>query len=132
MAATIRLSQQHSCSFIANAIIEHGEGAIDCVLKGEGEPGIVKLIEAVVGDPSAIAKVPGAVTTAGEGPRPGFVEHLEEVRPARDLLRNRRKYFIGVLDPCASIEFSPGCPWHSSFSIPWTFYLPRHPLPHPA
>src|SRR6516164_5644070 len=112
----------HSASFIANAIIEHGEGAIDCVLKGEGEPGIVKLIEAVVGDPSAIAKVPGAVTAAGEGPRPGFVEHLEEVRPARDLLRNRRKYFIGVLDPCASIEFSRGCPWDCSFCSAWTFY----------
>ena len=112
----------HSASFIANAIIEHGEGAIDCVLKGEGEPGIVKLIEAVVGDPGAIAKVPGAVTAAGEGPRPGFVEHLEEVRPARDLLRNRRKYFIGVLDPCASIEFSRGCPWDCSFCSAWTFY----------
>src|SRR5215472_12769638 len=67
----------HIASFIANAIIEHGEGAIDCVLKGEGEPGIVKLLEAVVGDRSAIAKVPGAVTADAEGPRPGFVEHLE-------------------------------------------------------
>src|SRR5262249_60891999 len=28
----------HSASFIANAIIEHGECAIACVLKGEGEP----------------------------------------------------------------------------------------------
>src|SRR6516164_915434 len=97
----------HSASFIANAIIEHGEGAIDCVLKGEGEPGIVKLIEAVVGDPGAIAKVPRAVTAAGEGPRPGFVEHLEEVRPARDLLRNRRKYFICVVEDLASIA-EPG------------------------
>src|SRR5499426_3469516 len=112
----------HSASFIANAIIEHGEGAIDCVLKGEGEPGIVKLLEAVVGDRSAIAKVPGAVTADGEGPRPGFVEHLEEVRPARDLLRHRRKYFLGTLDPCATIEFSRGCPWDCSFCSAWTFY----------
>src|SRR5262249_54729465 len=95
----------HSASFIANAIIEHGEGAIDSVLGGEGEPGIVKLLEAVAGAPGAIARVPGAVTAEGEGPRPGFVERLEEIRPARALLRNRRKYFIGVLDPCASIEF---------------------------
>ena len=112
----------HSASFTANAILEHGEGAIDCVLKGEGEPGIVKLLEAVAGDRNAIAKVPGAVTADGEGPRPGFVEHLDELRPARDLVRNRRKYFIGVLDPCASIEFSRGCPWDCSFCSAWTFY----------
>jgi hopanoid C-3 methylase len=42
--------------------------------------------------------------------------------PARDLLRHRRKYFLGVLDPCASIEFSRGCPWDCSFCSAWTFY----------
>jgi hopanoid C-3 methylase HpnR len=44
------------------------------------------------------------------------------VRPARDLVRHRRKYFIGILDPCASIEFSRGCPWDCSFCSAWTFY----------
>ena len=112
----------HSASFTAKAILEHGEGAIDCVLKGEGEPSIVKLLEAVVSDRNSIAKVPGAVTAHGEGPRPGFVERLDDVRPARDLLRNRRKYFMGLLDPCASVEFSRGCPWDCSFCSAWTFY----------
>ena len=42
--------------------------------------------------------------------------------PARDLLRHRRRYFIGVLDPCASIEFSRGCPWDCVFCSAWTFY----------
>src|SRR5215831_9336065 len=112
----------HSASFTARAIVEHGEGAIDCVLKGEGEASIVKLLEAVAGDRGAITKVPGAVTADGEGPRPGFVEHLDEIRPARDLVRKRHKYFIGVLDPCASIEFSRGCPWDCSFCSAWTFY----------
>src|SRR5947208_9489262 len=112
----------HSASFTANAIVEHGEGAIDCVLKGEGEASIVKLLEAVAGDRGAITKVPGAVTSNGEGPRPAFVEHLDDIRPARDLVRKRRKYFIGVLDPCASIEFSRGCPWDCSFCSAWTFY----------
>jgi len=37
----------HSASFIADAILEHGAGAIDCVLKGEGEAAIVKLLDAV-------------------------------------------------------------------------------------
>ena len=112
----------HSASFTANAIVEHGDGAIDCVLKGEGEAGIVKLLEAVEGDRGAVAKVPGAVSAYGEGPRPSFVEHLDDIRPARDLVRHRRKYFIGVLDPCASIEFSRGCPWDCSFCSAWTFY----------
>jgi hopanoid C-3 methylase HpnR len=84
--------------------------------------GIVKLLEAVAGDRGAVAKVPGAVTPDGEGPRPAFVQHLDEVRPARDLVRRRRKYFIGILDPCASIEFSRGCPWDCSFCSAWTFY----------
>ncbi len=44
------------------------------------------------------------------------------VRPARDLLHHRHKYFIGVLDPCASIEFTRGCPWDCSFCSAWTFY----------
>ncbi len=66
--------------------------------------------------------VPGAVTAAGEGPPPGFVHSLDEVMPARDLLRHRRKYFVGILDPCASVEFSRGCPWDCSFCSAWTFY----------
>jgi hopanoid C-3 methylase HpnR len=51
-----------------------------------------------------------------------MLEHLDEHRPARDLLRHRRKYFIGVLDPCASVEFTRGCPWDCSFCSAWTFY----------
>ena len=112
----------HSASFTANAILEHGEGAVDCVLKGEGEAGIGKLLEAVANDRRAVAKAPGAVTTDGEGPAPGFVANLDDLRPARDLLHHRRKYFIGDLDPCASIELSRGCPWDCSFCSAWTFY----------
>ncbi|HUC69910.1 MAG TPA: hopanoid C-3 methylase HpnR [Stellaceae bacterium] len=111
----------HSASFTAAAIIAHGAGAVDCVLKGEGEAAMPLLLAAVEagGDPMT---VPGAVTVAGEGPPPSFVHSLDELSPARDLLRHRRKYFIGTLDPCASIEFSRGCPWDCSFCSAWTFY----------
>lgn len=112
----------HSASFTARAIIEHGEGAIDCVLKGEGEPAMVALLETLRSDRDAVAAVPGAVTAEGEGPAPGFVHSLDDLMPARDLLRHRRRYFLGVLDPCASIEFSRGCPWDCSFCSAWTFY----------
>ena len=37
-------------------------------------------------------------------------------------MRRRRRYFIGELDPCASMEFSRGCPWDCSFCSAWTFY----------
>jgi magnesium-protoporphyrin IX monomethyl ester (oxidative) cyclase len=111
----------HSASFIAETILKHGQGAIDCVLKGEGEANIVELLEAVASDVNATCKVPGAVTANGTGPAPRFVEHLDDVRPARDLVRNRRKYFLGPLDPCASIEFSRGCPWIVHFAAPGPF-----------
>jgi hopanoid C-3 methylase HpnR len=116
----------HSASFVADAILAHGEGAIDCVLKGEGETAIGPVLTALAGDPQDLRLVPGALTTAGEGPPARMLEHLDDHRPARDLLRYRRKYFIGVLDPCASIEFTRGCPWDCSFCSAWTFYGRSH------
>ena len=112
----------HSASFVAREFLEHGEGAIDCVLKGEGEVSVPRLLLAVEHDRKAITNVPGVVTLDGEGPPPQSIESLDDVGPARDLLRFRRKYFIGVLDPCASIEFARGCPWDCSFCSAWTFY----------
>ena len=112
----------HSASFIADRFLEHGEGAIDCILKGEGEAVVPELLQAIEHDRTAIARVPGVVSPFGSGPAPRFVETLDAISPARDLLRHRKKYFIGVLDPCASIEFARGCPWDCSFCSAWTFY----------
>ena len=112
----------HSASFVARDMLLHAEGALDCVLKGEGEASAVSLLEAWADDPGTILRVPGVVTLEGEGPVPQFIENLDDIQPARDLLRHRRKYFIGVLDPCASIEFARGCPWDCSFCSAWTFY----------
>jgi hopanoid C-3 methylase HpnR len=122
----------HSASFITRSLLEHGAGAIDCVLKGEGEAAIAKLLLAVENDRNAITEVPGVVALAGEGPRPQFVDSLDDLRPARDLLHHRRKYFIGVLDPCASIEFARGCPWDCSFCSAWTFYGRSYRVVSPA
>ncbi|MBV9756303.1 MAG: hopanoid C-3 methylase HpnR [Alphaproteobacteria bacterium] len=110
----------HSASFVAPDLLAHGAGAIDCVLKGEGEASVAALLAAA--RDGGLATVPGAVTAEGEGPPPQFVRSLDDLRPARDLLRHRRKYFIGVLDPCASIEFARGCPWDCTFCSAWTFY----------
>jgi hopanoid C-3 methylase HpnR len=121
----------HSASFTAKALIEHGAGAIDCVLKGEGEAGMPLLLAALEAGKD-VATVPGAVTAEGEGPPPGFVHSLDDLMPARDLLRHRRKYFLGTLDPCASIEFSRGCPWDCTFCSAWTFYGRSYRLVSPA
>ena len=72
--------------------------------------------------PARSAKFPGVVTTQGSAPTPMMLDDLDRFLPARDLGRRRNKYFIGMLDPCASIEFTRGCPWDCSFCSAWTFY----------
>jgi len=110
----------HSLSFVAERVLEHAEGTIDVVLKGEGETGAPALPAAV--PDRAATSVPGAVTTDGQGPPPVLAHSLDEHLPARHVGGRRRKYFIGVLDPAASIEFTRGCPWNCSFCSAWTFY----------
>lgn len=110
----------HSGSFVADQLLEHGEGAIDCVVKGEGEIATQHLLGAI-GD-KQLHKVPGVVTPDGSGPPAKLMEDLDCFFPARHLTRKRHKYFIGVLDPAASIEFTRGCPWDCSFCSAWTFY----------
>jgi len=112
----------HSASFTADELLAHAEGALDCVLRGEGEAAVVPLLDAAEHDRSAVAAVPGVVTGEARGPAPVFVRHLDDLVPARDLVRYRRKYYIGQLDPCASIELSRGCPWDCTFCSAWTFY----------
>jgi hopanoid C-3 methylase HpnR len=112
----------HSASFTAEELLRHADGTLDCVLRGEGEASIGRLLEAAGHDSGALQRVPGAVTLDGEGPPPVFVKHLDDLLPARELLRHRRRYYIGQLDPCASIEFSRGCPWDCTFCSAWTFY----------
>ncbi len=111
----------HSASFIAETLLAQSEGAIDVVLRGEGETAIPELI-AALGAGRALSSVPGAVTAAGKGPPPRLVADLDALLPARHLLRHPRKYFIGLLDPAASIEFTRGCPWDCAFCSAWTFY----------
>src|SRR6266498_5031076 len=79
------------------------------------------LVLDAIGDPK-LSTLPGVVTLQGRGPSPTLLEDLDTFLPARDLTRNRKKYFIGVLDPCASAELTRGCPWDCSFCSAWTFY----------
>jgi hopanoid C-3 methylase len=110
----------HSGSFIAQELLEHADGAIDCVVRGEGEV-ITPLVLEAARD-TKLSTLPGVVTRDGQGPAPTLLEDLDQFMPARELARQRRKYFIGVLDPCASAELTRGCPWDCSFCSAWTFY----------
>lgn len=112
----------HSASFTAQELLKHAAGALDCVVRGEGEEVTPLLLELARDDREALASLPGIVTAEGSGPPPKLIRSLDEVQPARDLLRRRRGYFIGSLDPCASVEFSRGCPWDCVFCSAWTFY----------
>jgi hopanoid C-3 methylase len=110
----------HSVSFVAEQVLAHAEGAIDVILKGEGETSAPALLAAA--PDRALTEVPGAVTTGGPGRPPRLVHSLDDHLPARHLGGRRRKYFIGVMDPAASVEFTRGCPWDCSFCSAWTFY----------
>ncbi len=110
----------HSASFIPAELLEHARGAIDCVVRGEGEAIMPRVLEGL-GDPR-LGRLPGVVTREGAGPAPEMLDTLDRQLPARDLGGRRRRYFIGVLDPCASAEFTRGCPWDCSFCSAWTFY----------
>ncbi|MFI1935861.1 hopanoid C-3 methylase HpnR [Streptomyces purpureus] len=110
----------HSVSFVAEDVLAQAEGSVDAVVRGEGEPAVVSLLAAV--QDGGVEKVPGIVTHAGRGPGPSMLHSIDTPVPARDLTRHRRRYFIGELDPCASIEFTRGCPWDCSFCSAWTFY----------
>lgn len=112
----------HSASFTAREILEHSDGAIDCIVRGEGEEVTPRVLEVCRDGEAALLSLPGVVTPGGDGLPPKLIAGLDEIQPARDLVRRRKSYFIGSLDPCASIEFSRGCPWDCTFCSAWTFY----------
>ncbi len=84
----------HSVSFIPEEILRHTAGAVDCVLIGEGETAITSLLDALAKDRANLREVPGCVTLDHRGPPPTFVKSLDDLLPARDIVRHRRKYFM--------------------------------------
>ena len=88
----------HSASFTAKQILAHAEGAITCVVRGEGEEVTPSVLDAAH-DPEKLHALPGVTSIYGDGPAPRLVHDLNALHPAQDLLAKRRKYFIGVLDP---------------------------------
>ena len=67
----------HSASFTAQELLAHGAGAIDCVVKGEGEEITARLLDAARHDRTCLHTLPGVVTLDGEGPPPKMIESLD-------------------------------------------------------
>ncbi len=111
----------HSVSFVSKHVLDQSQGGLDAIVRGDGEMVMPLLLDAV--RDGAPHELPGVVTREGQGKGPPLMlSSIDDCPPARDLMRRRRKYFIGELDPCASIEFTRGCPWDCSFCSAWTFY----------
>ena len=70
----------HSASFIAAEFLDHADGAIDCIVRGEGEV-IAPLVLEAIGDPK-LETLPGVVTRHGAGPRTRATEGTVKVRPS--------------------------------------------------
>ena len=60
----------HSVSFIPNEILRHADGAVDCVLTGEGETAISGLLDAIAQNRRDLKQVPGCVTLDHRSPPP--------------------------------------------------------------
>src|SRR5712691_2130117 len=58
----------HSASFIAPEFLDHARGAIDCVVRGEGEVIVPRVLDAV--GERGLESLPGVLTPHGAGPRP--------------------------------------------------------------
>src|SRR6185437_5406076 len=82
----------HSVSFIAAEVLEQAGGSADAVIRGEGETAIGPLLAAI--RDGGLDTVPGLVSAAGRGPAPRALDSIDYPRPARDLMRRRRRYFI--------------------------------------
>jgi len=70
----------HSVSFIAKHVLEQADGAIDVVVRGEGEVATPLLLDAW--RDGAPTEAPGVVTLAGSGPAPTMLDSIDEVPPA--------------------------------------------------
>src|SRR2546426_1993274 len=64
----------HSASFIPHELLQHAQGAIDCIVRGEGEVSTPQLLEAIPDVP--IETLPGMVTLESVGPPPLLLDRL--------------------------------------------------------
>src|SRR5215471_18011507 len=65
----------HSVSFIAGHVLAQADGAVDAVLRGEGETAVVPLLAAI--RDGGLDRVPGIVTSDGPGPGPRLLESID-------------------------------------------------------
>ncbi|HEY7493884.1 MAG TPA: hypothetical protein VIH59_22615 [Candidatus Tectomicrobia bacterium] len=82
----------HSALFIAPDLLRHAQGAISCVVRGEGEVTTPRRLEVL----PHVETLPGMVTEHGMRPPPLLLNSLDQ-------------------------PLSRGCPWDCAFCSAWTF-----------
>ena len=89
----------HSASFRGRRRFWHTRAtALDCVVCGEGEGIVPQLLEAAGNDRDRLARAAGDRDPPGARPaRRRLIDNLDAIQPARDLLRRRRRYFLGAV-----------------------------------
>ena len=102
---SLLLAGGHSASFVAREILDHAQGAIDCVVRGEGEE-VVPRACWQRGKTTALRleTLPGVVLRE-RAIRIGLIKDLDDLLPPRDLIA-KRKAILLVPRSCASVEFS--------------------------
>jgi len=100
-------------SFIARGG-EHARGALDCVVRGEGELIAPQLLEAI-GD-ARLSTLPGS-SLRRAGPAPLMHDDLDRFPPARDLARRRRSIHRRAGSVRLGRAFR-GCPGTAPFAAP--------------
>jgi magnesium-protoporphyrin IX monomethyl ester (oxidative) cyclase len=113
----------HSVSFVAEEVIEQAEGAVDAVVRGEGEPAVAPLLEAV--RDGGVEGVPGVVTAAGRGPAPlMLLGSSSDGRQPAPFNRNSAKQNLPGLE-CRRASH-PGFPRAHSRPTQWRQLLNEH------
>src|SRR2546427_12657816 len=110
----------HSVSFIAPEVLDHAAGALDCVVRGEGEVITPRLLEAI-GD-QRLEALPRIVTRHGAGPPPTPLENPDALPPAPDLAPHPRRYLIRALRPPAPPGVTARGPCGRPLSRAWTVF----------
>ena len=110
----------HSVSFVAEEVLAHGAGNLNCIVMGEGERVVPAMLEKIPN----VDGIAGLATPAGVGPRQTLGSDLnpDSAGLARPDQAAAEIFYRGAGSVRISIEFTRGCPWDCSFCSAWTFY----------
>ena len=112
----------HSASFIAAELLEHADGAIDCVVARRGRGHRPARAGGLARPEARHAARRGDPARARARARRCCDDLDTAPARARPRCASATSTSSACSIPCASVEFTRGCPWDCSFCSAWTFY----------